>query len=126
MASPPTTDERRWSASSWLPLAYAEVVRSPDTFGVVILGDAQNNPLLVGHGSIRDELWRLHRSPRVAALGAVQFRYIETLLEREAELLAVIVRDELVKSTGHPIAWREIPGPMLTLSSEPDERPETA
>lgn len=109
MASPPATGERHWSASSWLPLDYAEVVRSPDTFGVIILGDSHKDPILVSHGSIRNELWRLHRSPRIAAQGPVQFRYIETLLEREAELLAVIVREELVKAAGHEVVWKEFP-----------------
>ncbi len=126
MASPPADGEAQWAASEWFPLIPAEVARSPETYGVVILGDTHRDPLLVSHGPIREILRRFHRSPRAAAHGAACFKFIETLLEREAELLAVIVRDELVKSTGHPIAWREIPGPMLTLSSEPDERPETA
>ncbi len=118
MASPPGPEERHWSASSWLPLSYAEVVRSPEAFGVIILGDPHRDPLLVSHGSIRGELWRLHRSPRIAAQGAVQFRYIETLLEREAELLAVIVRDELVKTVGHEILWRDLPSPVVTFSPD--------
>jgi hypothetical protein len=124
MASPPATGERHWSASSWLPLDYAEVVRSPDTYGVVILSDSHRDPLLVSHGSIRNELWRLHRSPRIAAQGPVQFRYIETLLEREAELLAVIVHEELKKSAGHDIVWKEFPpSPVVTMSPpEPGER----
>jgi hypothetical protein len=123
MASPPATGERHWSASPWLPLDYAEVVRSPDTFGVVILGDSHRDPLLVSHGSIRNELWRLHRNPRIAAQGSVQFRYIETLLEREAELLAVIVRDELAKSAGHDIVWQDLPqSPVVAATpAEPGE-----
>ncbi len=85
---------------------------------MIILGDAERDPMLVSHGSIRDELWRLHRSPRIAARGPVQFRYIETLLEREAEMLAVIVRDELAKATGHDIVWREFaPPPAVSASS---------
>ncbi len=122
MASPPGDGERRWSASPWLSLVYGEVVRSPDTYGVVILGDKGSDPLLVSYGSIRAELWRFHRSPRIAAQGAVQFRYIETLLEREAELLAVIVCDELKKSTGHGIAWKDFPpSPLATLSASESE-----
>lgn len=125
MASPPATGERHWSASSWLPLDYAEVVRTPDTFGVVILGDARKDPLLVSHGSIREELWRLHRSPRIAAQGPVRFRYIETLLEHEAELLAIIVREELVRASGHEVVWKEFPAsPVVTMGSvEPGRRP---
>lgn len=125
MASPQGDGGRHWSASSWLPLVYAEVVRSPDTYGVVILGDGHQDPILVSHGSIREELWRFHRSPRLAAQGASQFRFIETLLEREAELLAVIVRDQLAKSTGHGIAWKDFPpSPALALSpSASEERP---
>ncbi len=122
MASPPGDGERRWSASPWLSLVYAEVVRSPDTYGVLILGDKACDPLLVSHGSIRAELWRFHRSPRLAAQGAVQFRYIETLLEREAELLAVIVCDELKKSTKHDIAWKDFPpSPLVALSAPESE-----
>lgn len=119
MASPPPLGERKWSASPWLPLAYAEVTRTPDTYGVVILGNERRDPILVGHGSIRDELWRFHRSPRTAAQGVVYFRFIATLLEREAELLAVIVRTELSKGTGHEILWKDFPpSPALTLTAD--------
>ena len=117
MASPQADGERQWSASPWLPLVYAEVVRSPDTYGVVILGDKNRDPILVSHGSIRDEMWRFHRSPRGAANGIGYFRYIETLLEREAELLAVIVRGELTKTVGHPILWKDFPGPPVLDAS---------
>ncbi len=126
MASSPASGERQWSASPWFPLAYAEVARSPDTYGVVILSDARRDPILVGHGSIRDELWRFHRSPRTAAQGAVHFRFIATLLEHEAELLAVIVREELAKTTGHEILWKDFPpSPALTLvgSGTEERRP---
>lgn len=122
MASPPANGERQWSASPWLPLVYAEVVRSPATFGVVILGDRGQDPILVSHGTIREELWRLHRSPRIAAQGVVQFRYIETLLEREAELLAVIVSEQLKKTADHDIAWKDFPpSPVLSLSTAESE-----
>ncbi len=120
MASSPAPRERQWSASPWVPLAYGEVTRSPDTYGVVILGDDRRDPILVTHGSIREELWRLHRSPRTAARGAVYFRFIATLLEHEAELLAVIVRDELAKSTGHEILWKEFPPPPALTLVRPD------
>lgn len=119
MASPQGLAERHWSASPWLALGYAEVVRSPDTYGVVILGDGDREPVLVTHGVIREELWRFHRSPRIAAQGIVHFRYIETLLGREAELLAVIVRDRLVRSTGHDIAWKDFPPPLTVSTSDP-------
>lgn len=123
MASPQAGGERHWSASSWLPLDYPEVVRSPETFGVIILGDSRKDPILVSHGSIRNELWRLHRSPRVAAQGSVQFRYIETLLEHEAELLAVIVREELVKTAGHDVIWKDFPPPPLVSTSRAGPAP---
>ena len=121
MASSPAPGRRRWSASPWFPLAYAEVIRSPDTYGVVVLGDARRDPILVGYGSIREELWRFHRSPRTAAQGAVYFRFIATLLEHEAELLAVIVRDELVNRTGHEILWRDFPPPPALTLAGPDK-----
>ncbi len=124
MASPQANGERHWSASPWLPLVVAEVARSPGTFGVVILGDRDQEALLVSHGTIRDELWRFHRSPRIAAQGVVLFRYIETHLEREAELLAVIVSEQLKKTSDREIAWKDFPpSPVLTLSAaESDHR----
>lgn len=112
MASPPAGAERHWSASPWLPFVYAEIVRSPDTYGVVILGDTDRDPRLVAFGVIRDELWRVHRSPRSAANGVAYFRYVETFLEGEAGRLATIILDELTKTAGHPIAWKEFPAPL--------------
>ncbi len=127
MASPPSDGARQWSASPWLPLVYEEVVRTPDTYGVVVLGDAHEDPLLVSHGSIREEMWRFHRSPRIAAQGALHFRYIATVLEREAELLAVIVRDQLSRTAGHEVAWRDFPPlPAGTLSAAETETRATA
>jgi hypothetical protein len=117
MASPPADGERHWSASPWLPFVYAEIVRSPDTYGVVILGDKDRDPHLVAFGVIREELWRVHRSPRSAASGMVYFRYVETLLEGEAGRLASIVLDELTKTAGHPIAWKEFPAPLSGAAS---------
>lgn len=112
MASPPADGERHWSASPWLPFVYAQILRSPDTYGVVIFGDKDRDPRLVAFGVIREELWRIHRSPRSAATGMVYFRYVETLLEGEAGRLATIVLDELIRTAGHPVAWREFPSPL--------------
>lgn len=111
MASPQADGEPAWRASPWQPFVYAEVVRSPETYGVVILGDKDRDPLLVACGIIRDEMWKLHHSPQSAASGAVFFRYIETHLEGEAERLARIVQAELTKTTGHPIVWGDFPSP---------------
>ncbi|HYM39141.1 MAG TPA: hypothetical protein VEY12_03200 [Thermoplasmata archaeon] len=111
MASPPADGAPSWIASPWLPFVYAEVVRSPETYGVVILGDKDRDPLLVAHGVIRDEMWKLHHSPRSAASGAVVFRYVETLLQGESERLARIVQSELEKTAGHPVVWGDFPGP---------------
>ncbi len=111
MASPPADGEPAWKASSWLPFVYAEIVRSPETYGVVILGDKDRDPLLVAHGVIRDEIWKLHHSPRSAASGAVLFRYVQTLLQGEAERLARIVQAELERTAGHAILWGDFPGP---------------
>lgn len=109
MASPPADGEPEWKASPWLAFVYPEVVRSPETYGVVILGDKDRDPLLVAHGLIRDEMWKLHHSPRSAASGAVFFRYIETVLPQEAERLARIVQGELSRTAGHPIVWGDFP-----------------
>lgn len=122
MASPPAGGERHWSASPWLPLVYAEIVRSPDTYGVVILGDKDRDPRLVAFGVIREELWRIHGSPRAAANGMAYFRYVETLFASEAVRLATIVLEELTKTTGHAIAWKELP----TLLSGDTPSPEGA
>lgn len=119
MASPPADGERHWSASPWQPFLYAEILRSPDSYGVVIFGDKDRDPRLVAFGMIREELWRVHRSPRSAASGMVYFRYVETLLEAEAGRLATIVLGELARTVGHPVAWRELPAP-LTGEAAPD------
>lgn len=112
MASPPSDGVRHWSASPWMPFVYTEIVHSPGTYGVVILADKDRDPRLVAFGVIREELWRAHRSPRSAASGMEYFRYVETLLESEAARLAAIIRDELTKTVGHPIAWKELPAPL--------------
>jgi hypothetical protein len=117
MASPPATGERAWNASPWLPFVYTEVVRSPETYGVVILGDKDRDPLLVTHGVIRDKMWKFHHSPRSAASGALFFRYIETTLQSEAERLAHIVQEELTKLADHPIVWGDFPALLSSDSS---------
>ena len=111
MASPPGDVEPAWKASPWLPFVYAEVVRSPETYGVVILGDKDHDPLLVAPGVIRDQIWKLHHSPRSAASGAVVFRYVEPLVPGDADRLGRIVQAELAKTSGHPIEWGDFPGP---------------
>lgn len=116
MASPPADGEPAWKASPWLPFVYAEIVRSPETYGVVILGDKDRDPLLVAYGVIRDEMWKLHHSPRSAASGAAFFRYVETGFQSESERLARIVQGELERTAGHPVVWGDFPGPPTTDS----------
>ena len=118
MASPPATGEREWNTSPWLPFVYAEVVRSPESYGVVILGDKDRDPLLVTHGVIRDEMWKFHHSPRSAASGALFFRYVETTLQSEAERLAHIVQEELARIADHPIVWGDFPPLPLSAARE--------
>jgi hypothetical protein len=118
MASPPATGERAWNASPWLPFVYTEVVHTPESYGVVILGDKDRDPLLVTHGVIRDEMWKFHHSPRSAANGALFFRYVETTLQSEAERLARIVQEELAKLADHPIVWGDFPA--LPSSAAPE------
>ena len=116
MASPPAHRAPAWRASPWHPFVYAQVVQSPETYGVVILADKDRDPLLVSHGMIREEMWKLHHSPRCAASGAVFFRYVETLLEDEAERLARIIRAQLTRISGHPIGWGDFyPPPAVEL-----------
>lgn len=100
-----------WTASRWLPFLYPEIAASPESYGVIILGDRNRDPLLVAHGMIRDELWGFYHSPRSAASGAVFFRYVETSIPDQAEHLARIVQDELEKTTGHPVIWKDFPSP---------------
>ncbi len=111
MASPPADGEPAWRASPWFPFVYPEVVRSPEHYGVVILGDKDRDPLLVAHGVIRDEMWKLHHSPASAASGALFFRYVETIHAGQAERLARIVQEELTRTAGHPIEWGDFPSP---------------
>jgi hypothetical protein len=118
MASPPANGEPEWHASPWLPFVYAEVIRTPESYGVVILGDKDRDPVLVAHGVIRDEIWKFHHSPRSAANGAQFFRYVETIHESDSERLARIVQAELVKTAGHPIIWGDFPA--LRSSPEPE------
>ncbi len=125
MPSPQGDGDPSWKASPWLPFVYAEVVRSPETYGVVILADKDHDPMLVAHGVIRDEIWKLHHSPRSAASGAVFFRFIETVLETESERLARIVQERLAQVAGHPIVWEDFPSlpasdvPEASLSKRP-------
>ncbi len=118
MASPQADGAPRWSASPWRLLTSPEIVRSPDTQGAVIFADMACDPRLVAFGTIREELWRIHRSPRSAANGIARFRYVEMLEEADAERLAQIIREELAKITGHPIAWRDFPAPFSGERSE--------
>ncbi len=111
MASPPADGEPAWRASPWYPFVYAEVARSPECYGVVILGDKDRDPLLVAHGVIRDEMWKLHHSPHSAASGALFFRYVETIHEAQSERLARIVPRELTTTAGHPREWGDFPSP---------------
>lgn len=110
MASPPLAHpERRWTASPWLPLVRAEIVRSPATQGVVILADERRDPILVTSGIIRDELWRIHRSPRATANRADFFRYIELGDGAASQRLSRTILKELTRTTGHGIARKDFP-----------------
>ncbi len=111
MANPPSDGQRHWTASSWRSLIHPEVVRAPSTFGVVILGDARSNALLVTSGVIQAEVRRLFNDTRSAERGAACFRFIEAGTDQAAERLGGLVLRELRQTQGDHIAWKEFPAP---------------
>ncbi len=105
------TASRQHPASPWQPLSYADVLHTPDTFGVAVIGNASQEPLLVAAGVIREELWRLVNDPLARIHGASFFRFYVTLAHQEADRLA----DELLRVTeseeGRRLFWRHFPAP---------------
>lgn len=126
MPRTPGDGKVHWAASPWRSLVYEEIVVSPITYGVVILGSAQHEPVLVTHGPIREEAWRLFRDPRSKAHGVLFYRYVETMIDREAERLARVIRQELERTSGRNLDWREFPeaaAPTVPVSDLPGDRP---
>ncbi len=111
MKNAPTDGRTHWTASSWLPLVYEDVVRAPDTYGVVVIGNSRRDSILVTHGAIRQEVWRLLNDPRSKANDASFYRYIETMVDRRAEHLAKIALRELTRTAPFPVHWKDFPEP---------------
>ena len=107
MKKPPAEAEIHWTASPWQALVYEDVVRAPETYGVVILGDSRQESILVTHGSIRQEAWRLFSDPRSKANDAAFFRFIETMVDRRAEHLARMALRELKRTTATRVHWMD-------------------
>lgn len=106
-----------WTASPWRPLVYEDVVRAPDTYGVVVIGNSRQESILVTHGDIRQEVWRLFNDPRSKANDAAFYRYIETMVDRRAERLARVALRELKRTTPSPVHWKDFPVPPPSVSS---------
>ena len=119
MASPPSAGQRQWTASSWRSLVYPEVVQAPHSPGVVILGDAHREPLLVTCGIVHQEVWRLFNDARCAERGAAFYRFVETRDDAAAKRLGEIVLRSLRHAHGDGIAWKDFPAPP-SFASSPD------
>ncbi len=107
MVAEPTSKESRWVATGWIPLDYASAVRAPRSFGAVLIGDGREEPLLVTHGVIREELWRILADPLSQAHEATFFRYVETPLAASAETLAREMFDRWSVLRKSRVRWRE-------------------
>lgn len=99
------------TASPWQPLIYKDVLHAPDAYGVTVIGNSRQEPVLVTPGVIRDELWRLVNDPLSKVHDAVYFRFYVTVLNTEAQKLA----DELLRVAGQEddrrVFWRYFPAP---------------
>ncbi len=98
-----------WTASAWRPLVYEDIVRAPDTYGVVLLGNSRQEFLLVTHGSIRQETWRLFSDPLTKAHDAAFYRFVETMTDRKAEHLARMALRELKRTMAKGVHWMDFP-----------------
>ncbi len=72
----------------WQSLDYENVVRAPDTYGVCVIANSREEPILVADGVIRELLWRLLNDAAARAKGASCFAVHVTLLESDAKNLA--------------------------------------
>lgn len=105
------TAGRQHPASPWQPLSYADVLHTPDTFGVAVIGNARQEPLLVAAGVIREELWRLVNDPLARIHGASFFRFYVTLAHQDADVLADTLVRQAEGAEGRRLFWRHFPGP---------------
>ncbi len=112
--------ESTWKASGWLPLDYANAVHAPDTYGAVLVANAKQEPLLVTHGVIRQEVWRILDDPLARANGVASFRYVETLFDTKAEKLAHEMYERWGTIKGRPVRWRYFAVPDTPAAASPD------
>ncbi|HEY7587608.1 MAG TPA: hypothetical protein VIB49_02515 [Thermoplasmata archaeon] len=110
MATPPTPGPPHLRPSPWQSLSYNDVLHAPHTYGVVVVADARQEPLLVSPGVIREELWRLVNDPLAKAHGASFFCFYETLVDSKAEHLADQISRESTQE-GRRLFWRHFPTP---------------
>lgn len=97
------------AASPWQPLDYHDVLHAPDVYGVVLVADRHQEPLLVAAGVIREELWRLANDPLGKFHGATYFRFVIT--EAQAQALALAEALAETADGGHRLFWRHFPSP---------------
>lgn len=109
-----------WTASAWRPLVYEDIIRAPDTYGVVLLGNSRQEFLLVTHGSIRQESWRLFNDPRSKAHDATCYRFVEAMTDRKAEHLARMALRELKRTTAKCVHWVDFPASASPEVASPD------
>jgi len=111
MPTPQTSDVPKQEASSWEPLGYSTVIHAPDTYGVVVVANSRREPILVTHGVIRDELWRIVNDPLARSHDAAFFRFIVTLVDEKARALAEKMFQEASEGGGTGLRWRYFPSP---------------
>ena len=66
----------------WQSLDYENVVRVPDTYGVCVIANSRDEPILVADGVIREMLWKVLNDAAAKAKGASCSAVHVTLLER--------------------------------------------
>lgn len=102
-------NEPRWKGTPLQPLNTTSAARLPDTYGVVVVANSRREPILVTHGVLRQEVWRVLTDPLSKSNDAAFFQICETDHEPEAERLAEEIfldADSLVPGLIH---WRFFP-----------------
>lgn len=97
------------AASPWQPLDYYDVLDAPEAYGVVLVADRHQEPLLVAPGVIREELWRLANDPLGKFHGAAYFRFVITEAPPQAQVLAETLAQ--TADGGRRLFWRHFPSP---------------
>jgi len=110
MEGPPPSAGSPQETSAWQPLSHVAAACAPDTYGVVLVADARRELILVTHGVIREEAWRILNDPLAKANGAAYFRYTVTLFDKEAQRAAEEMFRESEGSGKTRLRWRTFAG----------------